>query len=107
MASATSAEPRLCECGCGDAPKPGNRFIHGHQVRTFDAELRAKIGEGVRRAHARRRAGLPSQEPRNEVPPDFDFDAEIRQLLTEGPGVGWDRESVRLRRAAYQIAAGN
>ena len=29
-------ECKLCECGCGKYAKPGNRFIHGHNLRGKD-----------------------------------------------------------------------
>ena len=27
-----------CECGCGQAPRPGKRFVHGHWSRTLEAK---------------------------------------------------------------------
>jgi hypothetical protein len=35
---------QLCECGCGETVKPGNRFVKGHHMRT--PENRAKISAG-------------------------------------------------------------
>lgn len=31
--SLTEKETVNCECGCGGTPKPGNRYVHGHNNR--------------------------------------------------------------------------
>jgi len=35
---------QLCECGCGEFVKPGNRFIDGHNSRVQSFEVRKKMG---------------------------------------------------------------
>lgn len=42
----------LCQCGCGEEAKPGNKFIHGHQNRgrKHSSEIIAKTAEAIREA---------------------------------------------------------
>lgn len=40
---------KLCECGCGEEVKPGNRFIWGHNARCRSEETLRKIGEASKR----------------------------------------------------------
>lgn len=40
-------EPQLCECGCGDYAKPGNRFIWGHHLKYKSPETLKKISEAL------------------------------------------------------------
>ena len=44
------AEPLTCECGCGQAVKPGKRFIHGHSSRARKGKKRVAVP--VARRHA-------------------------------------------------------
>ena len=43
---------KLCECGCGEIVKPGNRFIHGHQSvgKIVTDEHRKRISESKRKS---------------------------------------------------------
>src|SRR5487761_6268 len=34
----TAVDVKVCECGCGLPPKPGNRFLHGHNGRRPDPD---------------------------------------------------------------------
>lgn len=38
---------QLCECGCGQLTKPGNRFIRGHYIYERTAEIREKCRKSV------------------------------------------------------------
>ena len=40
-------KPKLCECGCGDYAKPGNRFILGHNGRVITDKTRNKISNSL------------------------------------------------------------
>lgn len=50
-----------CECGCGELPSPGRRFISRHNLRTLEKtqDHRANIAEGQRRAWETKRERLP------------------------------------------------
>jgi hypothetical protein len=45
-----TAMEKLCECGCGEAVKLGNRFIHGHTNRgkSFSEDHKRKLSESNR-----------------------------------------------------------
>ncbi len=45
----------LCECGCRETPKIGNRFINHHNSRVFSEETRRKISEA-------NKGKIPSEE---------------------------------------------
>lgn len=53
-----------CECGCGELPKSGNRFVHGHNGR-FVSLSEASINKGLRtkmeRKAKRRSIGQPCE----------------------------------------------
>lgn len=40
-------EPRLCACGCGQLTKPGNKWIHGHNVRVKNPVDNPKVRQKI------------------------------------------------------------
>ena len=49
-------ETDLCECGCEETPRPGNRFVNGHNSRLKKSKAhKIKIGLAQKRAWATKR----------------------------------------------------
>lgn len=43
-------KPKLCECGCGQEVKKGNRFLNGHNAKCRSKEDNEKLAEQMRQA---------------------------------------------------------
>lgn len=79
-----------CECGCGDTPGPGKRFVTRHNLRVLGKktpEHRARIAEACREAWATKRTRMPLGSRR--------LDANGYWLVKVVEGAGrWDKEHV-------------
>lgn len=57
----------LCECGCGQETKPGNRFIYGHYVRVNNPMHNPEVAKRCGEANKGKHNGPLSEETKRKM----------------------------------------